>query len=160
MDSFNTALGSLLSSGLAWFILGVILLVVELAAPGILAIFFTAGAWTTAILLWIGIIKGTTWPLVIFLVVSLASLLLLRRRVKAVVKTKLDTEADTDEMLDDFIGKTAPVVEAINGREQTGKVEIRGARWEAKAAQPIPAGTTVIIQDRDNLTLVVKPLEE
>ena len=155
-----SALSKITESGLAWFILGVILLLIELSAPGILAIFFAAGAWITAIVLWIGLIHGSWGPLAIFLVTSLLFLILLRRRLQAVVRGKVGTSSNTDAILEDFEGKAATVVEPIDPLHQTGKVEFRGTLWAAKSETPVPAGTLVEILSRDNLILNVKPKKE
>jgi membrane-bound ClpP family serine protease len=67
---------------------------------------------------------------------------------------------DAEAELEEFVGKTARVVEAINPSEQPGKVEFHGAHWEARADSPIEPGTAVEILSRKNLILIVKPKRE
>jgi inner membrane protein len=148
----------LLQSGLAWFLLGAALLILELSTPGFLAIFFAAGAWITAILIWLHIISGSSMPIVVFLLVSVVSLSFLRRRLAAVVGRRMGTAQNTERALDDIIGKSAKVTEAIDASAQTGQVDFRGTTWTAVADQRIEAGTVVEIVDRNNLALQVKPL--
>jgi len=149
-----------LSPAAAWFILGVILLVFELAIGGFLAIFFAAGAWLTGLLLWIGLFDGV-WPsLAVFLIGSVVALLLLRRRMKPVAGVPVDPALDTDRKLDDFAGRRATVVETIDVAGNTGKVEFRGSHWNAVAKERIEVGSVVEIISRDNITLKVKPLSE
>jgi membrane protein implicated in regulation of membrane protease activity len=147
-------------SGLAWFVFGVALLLIELRAPGFLAIFFAAGAWMTAVFLWLGIINNTWGALAVFLVTSLLSLAFLRQRLKGVVGGKVRADANTDAVLDDFVGNICTVVEPIDPQRHTGKVEFRGTQWDARAETSTPVGARVQIQSRINLTLFVKPVEE
>ena len=156
----ETGLSNFLESGLFWFILGVVLLLIELATPGFLAIFFAAGAWITAILLWIGVLSGSWLPLAVFLVISVSSLLLLRSRLQPIMRKKLGSDSDTELALDEFTGKTAMVVEPIETLKNTGKVEFKGTVWDARAASRIETGTAVTIVSRDNLILTVQPIKE
>ncbi|MBI5060274.1 NfeD family protein [candidate division KSB1 bacterium] len=149
---------SLLQSGLAWFLLGAVLLIIELTMPGILAIFFAAGAWITAILLWTGMIGGTSVPIAVFLVVSVVSLIFLRKRLAAVVGRSIGSDQDSERALDDVIGKSAMVVESVDTSAHTGQVEFRGTNWSATAGERIEAGSVVEIVARHNLTLKVRPL--
>jgi membrane protein implicated in regulation of membrane protease activity len=146
-------------SATAWFVLGVILLVVEALHTGVLAVFFALGAWVTAILMWLGIIESSWAQLAVFLVVSVASLLLLRNQLRRWL-TGLRHPAGDDASLDDFVGKLATVVEDIDAAKNSGKVEFRGTHWPARSDSPIPKGSVVRIVARDNLTLSVQSNEE
>lgn len=149
-----------ITPALLWFMGGVIFLLIELAAPGVLLIFFAIGAWVTAICLWVGIISSTTVSLAVFIIVSVASLLLLRRRLKHVFHGVMDSAQDSEAELDEFVGKIVTVTETIDNSRNTGKIEIRGAQWEARSDERIEAGAAVEIVSRDNITLQVKPLKE
>jgi len=146
-------------SATVWFILGVILLVVEAIHTGVLAVFFALGAWVAAILMWLGIIESSWAQLAVFLIVSMVSLLALRSRLRKWL-TGLRHPARSDEALDDFVGKLATVVEDIDASRNTGTVEFRGTHWPARAASLIPKGKVVKIVARENLTLSVQPNEE
>jgi membrane protein implicated in regulation of membrane protease activity len=95
-----------------WFILGVILLVVEAMHTGVLAVFFALGAWVTATLMWLGVIESSWAQLAVFLIVSVVSLLLLRSELRKWL-TGLRHPAGEDAALDDFAGNLATVTEAI-----------------------------------------------
>jgi membrane protein implicated in regulation of membrane protease activity len=142
-----------------WFILGVILLVVEAMHTGVLAVFFALGAWVTAVLMWLGAVESTWAQLAVFLIVSVVSLLLLRSEMRKWL-TGLRHPAGQDAALDDFAGNLATVIEAIEPGKNAGKVEFRGTHWPARAECPIAKGTVVKIVARDNLTLSVQPNEE
>jgi membrane protein implicated in regulation of membrane protease activity len=142
-----------------WFILGVVLLVVEAMHLGVLAVFFALGAWVTAILMWLGIIEEDWLQLAVFLVVSVVALFLLRRKMRTWL-TGLRHSAGDDAALDDFVGNLATVVEAIEPARNTGKVEFRGTQWAARSDSAVREGSVVKILARDNLTLTVQPNEE
>lgn len=105
-------MAALLGSATMWFIVGVLLLIVEAMHTGILAVFFAVGAWVTAALMWLGIISGTSAQLAVFLIVSIVSLLLLRSKLRKWM-TGLIHPAGEDAALDDFVGNLATVVEDI-----------------------------------------------
>ena len=149
-----------ITPALIWFLGGVVFLLIELVAPGVLFIFFAIGAWVAAILLWVGIISKTSISLAVFIIVSVASLLLLRRRLKRVFHGVMDSTQDPEAELDEFAGKVATVIETIDKSRNTGKIEIRGAQWVARSDARIEVGATVEIVSRDNITLQVKPLKE
>jgi len=152
-------MAAILSSASMWFIIGVLLLAVEAVHTGILALFFAAGAWATAALMWLGIIRSTEAQLAVFLTVSVVSLLLLRSKMQRWM-TGLRRPAGEDAALDDFAGNLATVVEDIEPGKTSGKVEFRGALWAARADKPIAKGEVVKIMARDNLTLSVQSNKE
>ena len=147
------------TSAAMWFVLGVVLLVVEAMHTGVLAVFFGLGAWVTAILMWLGLIESDPLQLAVFLVVSVLSLLLLRRKLRTWLSGIRKT-ASGDPALDDFEGNLATVTEAIEPMKNTGKVEFRGTHWAARSDSAIPKGAAVRITARDNLTLSVRLFEE
>ena len=145
---------------LVWFILALILMLLELVVPGLLLFFFGIGALVTSLLSWVGVLQNTTAELLVFLFVSVLSLFLLRNKMKKTFRGTSKAVGDAELELDEFIGKTARVVEKIDPGESRGKVEYRGTNWEAQADVPINAGTAVEIVSRKNLVLVVKPKRE
>lgn len=145
---------------LAWFIIALVLMLLELAVPGVLLVFFGIGALVTSLLSWIGVLEGTTAELLVFLFVSVVSLLLLRKKMQKTFRGKSKAVLDPEAELEEFVGKTARVIEAIDPKAQSGKVDFRGAHWEALADVPIAAGTAVEIISRKNLVLFVKPKRE
>lgn len=148
------------SPPLLWFLAGLVLFLLELASPGVLFVFFAAGAWIVALCLWIGIFDSFNVSLAVFIIASVGSLLLLRKRLKLVFRGTSESTSDPEAALDEFAGRNATVVEDIDRQKNTGAVDFRGARWRARADQNIAAGSTVQIVTRENLTLVVKPLQE
>jgi inner membrane protein len=66
---------------LIWFIIGLVMFLLELVIPGFFIFFFALGAWVTALVCLIAD-PGINVQLVIFTVSSVLSLLLLRRIIQ------------------------------------------------------------------------------
>jgi len=68
------------SSDLLWFVAGLVLMLVELAVPRFIVLFFGLGAWITAVVVALGVVDSLSVQLIIFLVSSIVALLLLRKQ--------------------------------------------------------------------------------
>lgn len=139
---------------LVWFVIGLVLLLAELAVPGLIVIFFGVGAWITALCCLVLDISFNT-QLLIFMGTSIASLLLLRRSLQ---KSWWKTGSPAKEMAAQFVGRTCSVTEAIAPGPEGGKVRFNGTTWKAKAQVPVSAGQTVKIIGKDSIVLFVEPL--
>jgi membrane protein implicated in regulation of membrane protease activity len=146
-------LQSWLQPEVIWFILGLILILLEFLIPGVITVFFGIGAWVTAFICLLLPI-GPAFQLFIFLVVSVLSLVLLRKWLKGYFDNK---SSETGTLRNEFIGEKAIVREIITPTKM-GKVEFHGSNWEAEAYEEIQPGTVVEILDKKNITLIVKAL--
>jgi len=138
-----------------WFIVGLVLILMEFVIPGLVIVFFGVGAWVAAIFVWIFPNMAFWVQMMIFTVFSVVTLVFLRRSLKK--RFFADQEGADTEGVDDYIGKTAVVEKAIVDGD--GKVDYRGASWAAYADEDIPVGTKVEIVDKDSIKLKVKPLK-
>jgi len=136
---------------LYWLILGIVLLFVELATPGFIAMFFGMAAITVALLDWL-LPLGQIIPWLIFATLSVVYILLLRKFLKNVF---LGDKNAPDRLEDTFIGQYAIVAEPINPDKQ-GKVEFSGCLWEVESKDRIDVGERVKIVAKDSLTLTVE----
>jgi membrane protein implicated in regulation of membrane protease activity len=152
MDSLK----EFLKPELIWFLVGLALLLMEFAIPGLIVFFFGVGAWIVAVVCLFTDIS-LNWQLGVFIGSSVLSLVLLRSWVKGIFIGHVTGEQDLTEELKDFIGERAVVKAAITPK-RPGKVELHGTNWEAEADVEIPEGTDVEIVGKDNLTLKVKAL--
>ena len=135
-----------------WFLVGLGLLLLELVLPGLVILFFGAGAWVTALVCAITDIS-LNWQIFIFLVASLLGLVLLRRYLKKRFFSKTDKEIE--DQLEEFIGKKARAVEDFIDGE--GTVEFKGTRWSARCNTPVKKGEWLTVQSKESLMLTVKP---
>lgn len=143
------------SPAFLWFVAGVVLILLEFAIPGVLIVFFGAGAMMTALLSWAGLLQGALAQLLFFLVSSLALLFGLRRFVAGSFRG--DTTQENDE---DFKGKTARAVTDITPGSLDGRVAFQGTEWKAESQVAVARGESVTITGKKNITLAVEPLKQ
>ena len=137
-----------------WMALGLVLVVLELAAPGgFFVIFFGLAAIIVGSLVFLEL-GGPLWvQLLAFSVLSAALLLLFRNPLMR--RMKLDRGTDD---LDNLTGEPATALEefAAGG---AGRVELRGSVWSARngGSAAIARGARVRVVAVDRLTVVVIP---
>ena len=136
-----------------WFALGLLLLLAELALPGLIVIFFGLGAWLTALAFLLFDLSFNA-QLVVFIAASVLNLVLLRRLL---LHKWSYPRYSRNELSEEFIGKNCIVVENIVPGPVGGKVSFRGTTWTAKANTSIPAGETVRIRSKESIILFVEP---
>lgn len=138
---------------LIWFIIGLVLFLLELVLPGFVIFFFGVGAWITALLCLIAE-PGINLQAIVFAVTSVLSLILLRRMIQK--KFFYSREELSKEVEDEFTGKEAiALTELTPGKD--GKVEFKGTTWKAESESEISKGQTVIIKNKENFKLFVEP---
>lgn len=142
-----------LQSEVIWFLIGLVLILLELVIPGLVMVFFGIGAWITAIACFFFGVELNT-QLLIFLVSSVSSLGLLRRALK---KRYMDRKSPDGELEDEYIGQTAVAVSGF-GAGEIGKVSFKGADWEATSSQPVTPGQRLRITGYKSIRLFVEPL--
>jgi membrane protein implicated in regulation of membrane protease activity len=143
-----------LTPELIWFLVGLVLLILEFAMPGLIIGFFGVGAWIVALVCLINDI-GINTQLALFIGSSVLSLLVLRSWLKGIFLGHEGSKQDLTHNLEEFVGQRAVVKEKIVPK-LGGKVEFHGSDWEARADEEIAEGTAVEIVGKDNITLKVK----
>ena len=145
-----------LTPEIAWFLIGLVLILLEFVIPGIITIFFGIGAWLVALLCLI-FNMPLNLQIIIFIIGSIVPLILLRKWFRKLLEGRSCVgPVDLDE-LEEFLGKKVVVTEEITP-ERRGRVEFRGSTWKAEAYENLAVGNTVEIIDKNNITLVVKSL--
>lgn len=136
-----------------WFIIGLVLFLLELVIPGFVIFFFGVGAWITALMCLIAE-PNINLQVIVFALTSVLSLLAFRKMIQ---KKFFYTREDRSEAVEDeFTGKEAVVKEDI-GPGTLGKVEFKGTSWKAESDSDIKAGQMVIIISKENFKLIVQP---
>ena len=144
---------------LAWVAIGILIILTELLVTGIVAVFFGIGAIVTGIAIALGLPATGATPFVLFSGVSVASLVLLRKRFAEGFQGGATGEG-SGGVGDDFIGRDARVTSGFGSLDQgRGEVDFRGAAWAARSDHELAEGALVVITGRDNLTLIVAPQE-
>jgi membrane protein implicated in regulation of membrane protease activity len=138
---------------LVWFIIGLVLFLLELILPGFVIFFFGVGAWLTALLCLIAN-PGINLQVIVFAVTSVLSLLLLRKMIQN--RFFFSKEELSKEVEDEFSGKEATAIVDFEPGNN-GKVEFKGTTWKAESSSSIHKGDKVIIKEKENFKLIVKP---
>ena len=138
-----------------WLIAMVTLGIIEAATVTLICIWFAIGALFAAISAMFG---AALWlQILIFVVVSLVSILALR----PLAKTKLGGRDKVATNADRILGKEAIVKETIDNLKGTGAVAVGGTVWTARSETdpPIPAGSVVRILRIEGVKVYVTPVQ-
>lgn len=110
-----------------WVVVGMVLFGLELLTPGVFfLLFFGVGAIVVGLLAAIGLAGPLPMQIVLFAVLSLISLVTLRR----FLVTRLRF-GDPATKVDRLVGESARVLEDM-AVDALGKVELRGSTWSAR----------------------------
>jgi membrane protein implicated in regulation of membrane protease activity len=140
---------------LVWLVLTVIFLVAEGLTFGLTTLWFALGSGFALLAALIGM--PVPVQIILFIIVSAASLALLRPIVNGVLKVGRErTNADR------VIGKTARVTEAIDNTQERGQVRLDGQVWTARSdsGERIERGSEVLVLRISGVKLIVKPAPE
>jgi membrane protein implicated in regulation of membrane protease activity len=138
---------------LIWFIIGLVLFLLELILPGFVIFFFGVGAWITALLCLIAN-PGLNLQAIVFGVTSILSLILLRKMIQK--RFFYSKEELSNQVEDEFSGKEAIALTDFNPGKN-GKVEFKGTQWNAESESEITEGQRVIVKSKENFKLIVEP---
>ena len=133
----------------------IVMLLIEAAIPGLVSIWFAAGALVALLVAALG---ASMWlQLIAFFLSSGVFLFLTRPLVKKYVNRSIQpTNADM------IIGKECIVKERIDNVRGTGLVLAGGKMWTARSAKDdliIEEGTRAAVERIEGVKAVVKPLE-
>lgn len=138
-----------------WLIVMVLFLAVEAVTVGLVCIWFAAGSLIALLAAMCG---AQLWlQIVLFLIVSAATLYFTRPLVKRYVNSKVEpTNADM------VIGKECRVTETVDNIAGTGAVYVDGKTWTARSEndEVIQEGTLVTAKSIDGVKLIVAAPEK
>jgi hypothetical protein len=136
-----------------WIVLGLALLVLELATPGgFYFVFFGAGALLVGILALAGVTTTPWMEWILFSVFAAGSTAIFRDKL---VQRFRPTNSPKD--VDTLVGEVATALEGIQPGAM-GKAELRGASWNARntGAQGLSQGQRCLVERVDGLTLFIR----
>ncbi|PKM74241.1 MAG: NfeD family protein [Firmicutes bacterium HGW-Firmicutes-16] len=135
-----------------WAVLIVLFLIAEGATAGLTSIWFAAGALTALAAAFLDL---PVWlQIVLFIVVSVGTLLMTRPLAKKYVNRKIQpTNADR------AIGSVATVTERIDNVAGTGAVTLGGRMWTARSTtgEIVEEGTRTEVTAIEGVKLIVEP---
>ncbi len=137
-----------------WLVLGLLLVLAELAASGGFYIIFFGIAAIIVGLLASADLAGPVWvQLLLFSVISVASLLTFRSRLLKLLQVDPQSPA-----VDEMVGEVAVAAEDLLPGS-VGRVELRGAAWSARnnANVAVARGTRCRVIRVEGLMLYIEP---
>lgn len=136
-----------------WIVFGAVLLILEMLVPGAIFMWFGAGAILVGGVTYLFPDMGWHWQVLIFALVSLASLFAWKRWRKD--RPEDDTQSGTlNQRGKALIGRQVPLVEAISNG--VGRVQIDDTFWRVEGDDR-EQGLLVIVVSSDGATLKVAP---
>ncbi len=139
-----------------WLFAAAFFAIAEMATP--VSFFmapFAVGSFAAALLAFAGV--SVPVELVVFLVVSVATLIALRPLAHRLDRQALDDGVGSRRLL----GRPATVVEDIPAGDDVGMVRVDREQWRAQSTDgtALPAGTAVRVADVQGTRLIVTPTE-
>lgn len=143
-----------MDSAWIWLIIGALLILSEFFMTGLVAIFFGVGALLVGLLVAFGLLAGLAEQILVFAVLSVATLLFARERIKIWFRGKVSERWDGDRNLIESRGQRVTVTrDFVDG---IGQVRLSGADWKAESIDgDHEQGTTVWVVGNQGITLTV-----
>jgi membrane protein implicated in regulation of membrane protease activity len=141
---------------LVWFLIGLVLVLMEFFAPGVILVFFGVGAWVAMTTTWLGWTESLGAQVVVFIVSSLLLLFALRHWIRSRFHGHISDEQSPEVNLDEFSGQLVKVTREIVPGKTDGKVEYKGAEWSAMSDAGFNVGEQARIVSVDGITLRVR----
>lgn len=138
---------------LIWISIGLLLILSELLATSIIAVFLGLGALATGIALQLGWVESLTAQLVIFSLVSLTSLLFARRKLQAWFVGETRTPRNASQHFQQEIGQRVQVIKDF--QQGAGRVRLNGVAWDALSEEPLKQGDIAWITANRGIQLFV-----
>ncbi|MEM9629693.1 MAG: NfeD family protein [Pseudomonadota bacterium] len=137
----------------SWFVLGLILLGLEILAPGTIFLWFGLSALVVGV---VALTLGLSWQvhIALFLVLSLVSLLIGRRMMARMASEKGDP--GLNKRGSRYIGREFTLATPLN--EGAGNLSIDDTIWRITGPD-LPAGTKVRVEAIDGARLVVSAID-
>ena len=134
------------SPWLVWFLAGIAVMLAELAVPGFVIIFFGLGCWGASV---VAVFAPDAYSaqVVVFLIVSVASLMTLRRVAMRVFVGRSEGQ-ETEDLGNVPVGARITLDQDLEAG-RVGRVHFRGTMWDAVSEDRIPAGSDAEITGVD-----------
>lgn len=141
-----------------WLGLGFILTCLEFIIPTILFIFFGFSAFVIALILFLGIDISLGYQLIIFGTLSISTVLLFRKKLKNLSKTKINEQTKSVIDFKNNINQYASVVSKFNESSSLGRIYMNGVEWNAKSIdnESFEINEVVEVVGNEGITVLIK----
>jgi inner membrane protein len=144
---------------IVFLVAGAVLLLSELFAPGLVALFLGVAALGVGGLRAVGLIESVAVSVFAWMGLSTALTVSLRNFVKKRLPA-VSWKRLTDENVE-AIGQVVEVLEPISEDEGSGRIRFQGTTWPAISIRGvIPKGRRAKLVVRQNLSWLVEPIDE
>lgn len=142
-----------MSTALVWILIGLFLIISELLATSIIAVFIGLGAIATGLALQFGLIESVAAQYMVFAVVSALSLILARGKLKRwFVGYTLDRDEHQTQFQKDVGERVVVHSDFVNGK---GRVMLNGVQWNALSDEPLKEGDVAWVVRNQGIELEV-----
>ncbi|WP_303904501.1 NfeD family protein [Thiohalomonas denitrificans] len=142
-----------MSAATVWIIAGIVLILSELLATSIIAVFIGIGAITVGVLLQLGWIESLASQLTVFGLVSIISLVLARRQMKGWFGGFSTDQGEAGSRFQRDIGERVTVQDDfVHG---AGRVVLNGVAWDAVSEEKLKAGDVAWVVSNEGIRLTV-----
>lgn len=146
-----------MSVAIIWITIGVLLILSELMATSIVAVFFGVAAIIVGLLVQFGWVESASIQFLFFGVISLALLFTARGRCKRwFVGHTIDNNEQPSNLRHDIGNR---VVAHSDFAQGTGRVVLNGVQWDARSNDPLKAGDVAWVVDNDGINLRVSAVK-
>lgn len=146
-----------MSAELIWIVAGILLILSELIATGVVAVFFGSSAIITGLLLSAGLIESPAVQFSLFGTLSLLQLLLVRSRAQAWFQGHASAPGPARATFQDDIGDRVTVLEDF--RQGSGRVLLNGVAWDASSSDELKAREVAWVVGNEGIRLKVSRLK-
>ena len=138
-----------------WIVLAVFFFLLEIFTAGFVLLCFGIGALGAALVAFLG--AGLAWQIVVFIVVTIAAVLLARPFADRISRPGVQPIAGNR-----MIGKWGVVLQTVDPLEGTGMVRVESERWraESKDSVKLEVGEVVKVISVDGVRLQVQATDE
>lgn len=136
-----------------WLVLGFVLLIAEVMAPGVVAVFFGIGALVVGALAFFGVVESLPMQLLLFALISLVALFGLRKHFKRYLRGDVSNQAKEGDDVSELVGSRVKVLTDFH--QGSGTIQLNGAKWDAESDEPLKAGDTAWIISNRGILLTV-----
>ena len=143
----------------AWLLLGVVLVAVELSHFAFFALFGAVGAFAAAL---VAAVLPSAIPLQVFVAILAASVgIIVIRPMVSKALHRSQEGSTTRGVHGSLVGQEVLTLDVVGDTRHPGHVRLAGERWLAVSGseKPIPAGKRVLVTAVEGTTLEVWPTE-
>lgn len=141
---------------IAWLILLIVLLIIEIITVGLTSIWAAGGALAALILNLLNV--SIVWQVVVFFVVTFVLLYFTRPFAVKFINAKREKTN-----YEGIIGKTIRIADRVDNMSQTGRAVVNGQEWTVRSEKDeeiLEPGTIAKVVNITGVKLIVKKYEE